>query len=114
MKITYDAWTKEDFLTYILLYAANADFIISDEEKQFILNKVDEQEYRKIHKIFQKHSEHERSETVRLLGQRYCNEPENKCEIRKDMIKLFFTDDDYSILEKNFFIAIKKILDLNE
>lgn len=114
MKTNYDTWTKEDFLTYILLYAASADFCISQEEKRFIINKVDEKEYEKIHRLFQKHSEHERSETVRLLGQRYCNDPSNKCEIRKDMIKLFFADDDYSILEKNFFLAIKKILDLNE
>ncbi|MEZ5197620.1 MAG: hypothetical protein R2764_14875 [Bacteroidales bacterium] len=114
MRTTFDSWTKEDFLTYILLYAANADFTISKEEKQFILNKVDVDEYEKIHRIFQKHSEHQRSETVRLLGQQYCNDPSNKCEIRKEIIKLFFADDDYSILEKNFFIGIKKILNLNE
>jgi hypothetical protein len=110
MKTTLQSWSKEDFLTYLLLYAANADFNITEEEKKFILNKVDEEEYDKIHRIFRRNSDFERSETVRILGERYCKEPGNKCDLRNDMIKLFFADDDFSILEKNFFIAIKKIL----
>ena len=114
MKTTYNTWTKEDFLTYLLLYAANSDFVISDEEKQFILNRVSEEEYHKIHRVFNKHSEADRSETISLLGNRFCNGEDDKCEIRKDIVKLFFADEDYSLLERNFFIAVKKILNLNE
>jgi len=114
MKTTYETWQQEDFLTYLLLYAANSDFVISEEERQFILNRVDEEKYRSIHKLFKMHSDFERSETVRLLGERYCNDEKNKCEIRKDIVKLFFADEDYSLLERNFFIAIKKILKLND
>ena len=114
MITTFETWTKEDFITYLLLYAANSDFIISDEEKQFILKRVTEDEYKKIHKVFHKNNEFERSETVRFLGNRFCNDMDNKCEIRKDIINLFFADDDYSLLERNFFIAIKKILEMND
>ena len=113
MKNTHQHWTYENFLTYLMIYAAHADFKITEEERKHILKKVDAQEYQEILKTFNSDGEFERSETVRVLGERFCNRPDIKCDIRTDLVKLFFADEDYNQLEKNFFISIKKILDLN-
>ena len=113
MKSQLQNWSQDDFLTYLLIYAANADFEITEEERQFILNKVGQQEFHQMLKIFNQHSDYERGETVQFLGQLYCGDPANKCDIRTEMVKLFFADEEYNLLEKNFFIAIKKLLNLD-
>ncbi|MBN1340811.1 MAG: hypothetical protein JXA03_15895 [Bacteroidales bacterium] len=112
--MSIEQWSKEDFLAYVLIYAAYADFEINPQEREFILKKVERDEFDKILKIYRKHSDIEKAETVRLLAARYCKDLEDKCQIRKDIIKLFFADKDYTIMEKNFFIVIKKIMGLNE
>ena len=114
MKKNYENWTYQDFLTYVLIYAAASDFIISEEEKEYIQKRVEKDEFEKILKCFDKHSEYERIEVVKILGKKFSKDIGSKSEIRKELIKLFYADDDYSILEKNFFLMIKKIMDLNE
>jgi hypothetical protein len=97
-----------------MIYAAYADFKITPEEREYIQKKVDQDDFRHILKLFEKDGEFQRSETVRILGEKFCNRSDIKCDIRTDLIKLFFADEDYILLEKNFFICIKKILNLNE
>lgn len=113
MKSQLEYWSQKDFLAYLLIYCANADFQVTKEEKKFILKKVGKQEYKDILQVYKQHSDFDKSETVRKLGEKFCNDPLNKCDVRTEIIKLFFADDDYNILEKNFFVVIKKILNLN-
>ncbi len=114
MKNNYEYWTYQDFLAYVLIYAAASDFNISAEEKEYIQKRVEKDEFEKILKCFKKHSEFERIEAVKILGKKFSKDIGSKSEIRKELVKLFYVDDDYSILEKNFFLMFKKILNLNE
>ena len=114
MKKNYENWTYQDFLAYVLIYAAASDFNISQEEKEYIQKRVEKDEFDKILKCFSKHSEFERIEVVKTLGKKFSNDIGSKSEIRKELVKLFYADDDYSILEKNFFLMLKKIMNLNE
>jgi hypothetical protein len=45
-------WNSHDFKVYLLLYAANADFELTAEEKQLINAKTTKTEYQHVHKIF--------------------------------------------------------------
>ena len=42
-------WTKKEFEAYILLYAAHCNHIEDENEKNYILSKVDEKTFHKIH-----------------------------------------------------------------
>jgi hypothetical protein len=114
MKRDYNNWTYQDFLSYMLIYAASSDLNISEEEREYIQKRVEKDEFKEILKCFNKHSDYERIEVVKTLGEKYSNDIGSKSELRKELIKLFYADDDYSILEKNFFLMIKKIMKLNE
>ena len=46
-------WTKDELVAYILLFAANADFKESAEERELIISKVDRQTFREIHEEFE-------------------------------------------------------------
>ena len=42
-------WTKKEFFAYVLLYAAHCNFFETKEEENYILSKVDEETFHKIH-----------------------------------------------------------------
>ena len=42
-------WTKREFETYVLLYAAHCNFIEDTKESEYILSKVDEHTFNRIH-----------------------------------------------------------------
>ncbi len=49
--------TNKDFLTYLLLFATHADFKFDEDEREYILSKVDEPTLKKVNKEFQKHND---------------------------------------------------------
>lgn len=110
----HENWSKEDFLAYVLIYAAYANFELNPKERDFILKKVGTEEFEKILRIYKKHSDIEKVETVRLLSEKYCRDLEDRCQIRKELLQLFFADEDFGVLEKNFFLVIKRVMGLNE
>jgi hypothetical protein len=42
-------WTREEFLAYVLLYAAHCDYFEDSAELNFILSKVDDKTFHRIH-----------------------------------------------------------------
>ena len=49
--MTIEEYTYQDFLAYLLLLGAQADLNISEEEKEDIVQKVGEIEYKKVNKL---------------------------------------------------------------
>jgi len=113
MEKNYDSWTFQDFLTYLLIYAAYADHIFNDKERDYIKRKVEAEEYNKIITIFHAHSEEERLKFVKLLWGKHATDLATQSEMRKEMVKLFFADEEYSMLERDFFSDLKRKLNLD-
>ena len=45
-------WTQQEFMAYLLLYAAHADIEYSEEERNYILSRIEYRVYRRIFKEF--------------------------------------------------------------
>jgi hypothetical protein len=104
-------WSKKEFEVYVLLFAAHCNHFESKEEQDYILNRVDEKMYNKIHTEVVIDSE----ETNLNKIQQYLSENDftqtEKEALIKDIKNVFFADGTVDTIEKNIFTLLKKIID---
>lgn len=105
-----NVWTKNEFLAYVLLYAAHCDYFEDSKELQFIFSKVDDVTFHKIHTEVVVDSEEKKLNKI----QQYISDNKltqiEKEAILRDIKQVFFADGTVDIFEKNLFAALKKII----
>ena len=95
---TYETdWTREEFKAYLMLNCANADYIETDEEKELILSKVDN-DYVRLQKIAQ---------TAKRFG--YTKDKAD--ELLENMKQLFMQDHKFGAFEDYMYKGLKRILE---
>lgn len=102
-------WTKEDLLAYILLYAAKADFVETQEEKDLIIAKVHKEEYDKIHKEIDNDNDYVSAQKIYTTLHSHNYTHEDTDSILSEIKKLFLADGNFDILERNMLIALKRL-----
>ena len=103
-------WTKREFEVYVLLYAAHCNHIEAKEERDYILSKVDELTFNKMHTEIVVESDKENVDKI----QQYLQDNKYSIQDRKALIKdiknVFFADGTVDVLEKKVFLLLQKIL----
>ena len=103
-------WTREELKAYILLYCANANFIETQEEKEFIKSKVGEEKYMKVHKEFDKDNDYQRIQKIQSSVERF-NYSKHEIDILfMNIKKMFLTDGSMDILEENIYRGLQHLL----
>jgi len=110
MELQATTWTKEEFQAYLLLYCASADMNISDEEKKIIKSKLCIEKFDAICKEFNNDNDFECIQKIIKTTERLNFNSMEKEELFKEIKELFFTDGDYSELERNLEIGLMRIL----
>ncbi|MGJ8744541.1 hypothetical protein [Polaribacter sp.] len=103
-------WTKDEFKTYVLIYAAQCNYIETDEESIYILSKVNETLYNKIHTEIVHDNDYQCMEKIKeyLSENKYSTiDKENLIKEIKDVL---FADGSVDVLERNMFLILKKII----
>lgn len=103
-------WSYEEFLCFLLIYVSNVDIEFSDEEKERIIRVFSEEVYVRIFKSFDSMSDYQALEEVFKYKEKYYNTPEKKQEILDNIKIQFFVDGDYSVMEKEVFYFLEKML----
>lgn len=101
---------EEDFHAYILLYATNADFQFKDSEKEFILSKVDSETLERAKKLFDYQNDIQRIDTIRDSFHSLGKTKNDLDSLVKEMTELFKADGEFSQVEHNLLIGLKRIL----
>lgn len=104
------SWTYEDFLAYVLLYAASADLEITEEEKEMLFSKVKYKEYEHIHREFERENDYTRLQTIQSFRVKYYNNEASRDKLFSDLKEMFMADDKYNSIERAFFMGLKKVL----
>ena len=99
-----------DFLTYLLLCATHADFNFDEEERNYILSKVDESTLEKVNKVFQKQNDIQRIDRIRAYVKDGNYSEDELDGLIAEVIKVCRADGDYSRLEQNLMIGLRRIL----
>lgn len=105
-----ESWGKEDYYTYFLIYVAYADFKVVEEEREYILQRVSKEEYKKILKVFVKHSDVEKISMFDNFLTNFCKTQTEKLNIFKEMKDLFNIDGRFDSCERMFFMHFKKLI----
>ena len=103
-------WSSNEFRVYLLLYAANADFELKEEEKQLILSKAKMTEYLHIYQIFENDSDFARIETILSFREQFYPTDQDIERLIKEIAQLLKSDKEYNLYERNFFGMLQKLL----
>jgi hypothetical protein len=103
-------WTYNEFLAFILLYAAHADFDVTREEKEILFSKVGVDEYRSIKKSFDSKNDYERLQTIKLFREDYFSDDAGIEKLLSDLKELFLADEEYNSVENAVFLGLKRNL----
>ncbi len=103
-------WTKKELVAYILLYAAQSDFVESNKEKNIIISKVDMKTFQKIHDEFDKDNDYQSIQKI-IAGLKEHQYSKMDIDLLFADIKgLFFADGNYDTTEHSMYMFLKRIL----
>lgn len=108
MKNSSTNWSKEELKAYVLIYCANADFVESKLEINYIKSKIHAGIYEKMHAEFEKDNDYQSIQKIQTFIKEHNYHSEDK--LIREILELFLIDDDFDILEKNLYMGLKHIL----
>ncbi len=103
-------WTKNDFLAYVLLYAAHCNYIEDSSELNIILSKIDDATFHKIHTEIVVDTENSKLKKIQqYIAENKPSQTEREA-ILKDIKQVFFADGTVDVFEKELFATLKKMI----
>lgn len=105
-------WDKEQFLAYLLLYAAYADLQLEEVEEEYIEEKVGKEEYADVKAEFTADSDKDRAYKIISYSQGEDFDKEYVQMIMNDMDDLFLADGEYTHWEKAIKRALMRLMNL--
>lgn len=103
-------WNFTEFKTYVLLEAAHGDMDFSDEEKDIIMKSLNPDTYRKMYDEFNSDKDYERIEKIRDAAKIHCDTSDKRLALLEKVRTLFDADGDYSTMERNLMMYLKKLI----
>ncbi len=103
-------WNHREFEAYVLLYAAHCNHFESKEEVDYIISRVDEKTFHKIHTEVVVDSDEENLNKIQqYLSENKISEDQKEV-LLKDIKNVFFADGTVDVIEKKVFALLKKII----
>lgn len=103
-------WTKEEFETYVLLFAAHCNQIETKEEVNYILSRVGENVYNKVHTEIVISSERENEQRIIDYLRVNSYSKDQKRALLNEVKEVFFADGTVDQSEKKAFNFLKELL----
>lgn len=102
--------TLDDFKCYLLTYVAEANFSISEEEKDIIFHHVTADRYEHIKRFIDTRSDYENLEIITAYKDKFLTDEATKQELFDEMNMIYKADKHPSVLERNMILSLKKLL----
>jgi len=106
----YTNWNHDEFLTFVLIHAALADFEIQDEEHDIISIIVPEKRFKGLLKFHKGNKDFENINIILKLKDKFCSTEEEKQKVCDEIKTVFDSDGDYNLYERNMDMALNLIL----
>lgn len=105
-----DNYTYDEFVAFLLIYAAHADVEYTDGEQAFIKARVSPESYNRIYSDFNSMPDIKVLQTIESYKDQYYSTPEQKTKLMGHMQALFDADGDYSSMEKTLKLFLEHLL----
>lgn len=103
-------WNFEEFTSYLLLYASNADSEISEDEIAMIKSRISEEQYTAIRKAFDEANDFQRIQKILSYKGLYFPTESRARELMALITQLFKVDGHFSTLEENSLRLLKRLI----
>ncbi len=110
MKKKLQDWSYNDYLAFLLLYAAHADLDINEKEKNYIIGKVGRDEYDKVFSLFEELNDIQRIDVIIEFKRTYCKEEGALDRIMEDFRAMLEVDHHMDAEEEAIFLGLKRLL----
>ena len=106
-------WTKEEFKAFLLLYAAQTNFVETQEEIEYIESKLPDEIINKIRKEINKLNDYQKSELIinQIKAKEYLQSDLDNILI--EIKELYKSDGVFDSLEQSIFSMLEKLLKVN-
>ena len=103
-------WSYDEFLCFLLIYVSHVDIDYSDDEKDRLKRMFSLETYNKIFNVFDSMSDYQALQQILSYKDQYYPTDERKQEVLDNIKIQFFVDGEYSIMEKEIFHFLDKML----
>ena len=110
MKKKHPYWNFQEFTTFLLLYAADADFVITSEEKDFILQRANMKIFQKVWDDYKEMNDFDKIQTILTYKATHYPTLTQKNELIDLIKEEFNSDGNFTILEKNLLLTLNKLM----
>lgn len=102
-------WTKNEFKAYLFLYAANADYIVSDIEKDIIEKLIDKKQYHKIYSELQQDNDIRSIDKIDFTLKKFDYSKKDIQLLLTEVKELFLADGNFNLLEQIMLKSFERI-----
>lgn len=103
-------WSRIEFKAYVLLYCAQSNFIETKEERDYIVSKVNETVFNRIHTEIVHDSDRESKRKIEEYLKENKYSVSQKDDLLRNIKNVFFADGTVDAAEKRVFLFLKKLL----
>jgi thiosulfate/3-mercaptopyruvate sulfurtransferase len=101
---------ENEFMMYLLLYAAHADFKLTEEEKSLITSTACNNTYSNVFRQFEQDNDYARLNTILSYRQQYYPKEDDVERVLAAVARLLGCDDKVTLQERYFFKRLKQLL----
>ncbi|MFN8310449.1 MAG: hypothetical protein U0T73_10845 [Chitinophagales bacterium] len=109
-EIAYTEWTYKEFLAYALVYVAELDRKLSDEEIAFVRARTGIDDVLRFDRMIKQHSEGKSMEILSFFRKKYLGNADLEQAVRRDLEAIFDTEHQHQQFEKMALHLLEKII----
>ena len=103
------SWSKDEFLAYLLIYAAQINQIETEEEKEFIESRFDSKILKKVYKEINSDNDYQRIQKVMVYTYQENYLSQDLDHLLKEIKELLLCDGKFDATEQALYHYLKKI-----
>jgi uncharacterized tellurite resistance protein B-like protein len=100
----------DDFTCFLLTYVAEANYRITEGEKEIILAHVSPEKYERIVTFINNRSDYECLQLIDYYRTEFLTDNEKRTALLAEMEALYQADEQHSVLEQNMIRALRKLI----
>ena len=105
-------WSKDEFLAYLLIYAAQINQIETEEEKEFIESRFDSKMLKNIYKEINNDNDYQRIQKVMVYTYQENYLSQDLEILLKEIKELLLCDGKFDVTEQALYHYLKKIFNI--
>ena len=102
-------WTKDEFMAYMLIYAAQINQIETEEEKELIKSRFNDQTLKRVYKEINADNDYQRIQKVMVYTYQNNYTSQDLDDLLKKIKELLLCDGKFDSTEQSLYSHLKKI-----